>query len=97
MKAISYLLISENRHIDSSMKNKGNRVIVQEVSYGWKDQVKTTVKDKLENSIKFFKKVLSKPFKPESKSLILILSIVPYFESQKCDTWTVNNVIMWQN
>ena len=38
------------------------------------------------------------PLKPESLSLMILkLSIVPQFERQKFDIWTVNNVIMLQN
>ena len=47
MKAIIYLLISEHRLIYASMKRQSNRVIVQEFKYDWKDNVKTTVKDKI--------------------------------------------------
>ena len=48
MKAINHLLFSKNRPIFSTIENEWNRVILQDISFEWKDKVKTTVKGKIE-------------------------------------------------
>ena len=58
-------------------------VYIHNISYVWKGSLKTSVKTKMKNPIKFFEKVVLKPLKPYSIPLkVLMCSILDHFERQ---------------